>query len=291
MLSTNYLNDNYNFVLGGVNISVDIDDGLSAEYRTKKYPESDKNALHYHSLYEIFFIFDDGIKITFEDGVKEYKNCIVCIPPNTRHFARRSFDYRVLFSCEATEHLGSNFADFFINKFASDKVFCATDIKPEFKGYLEELCELFYKQNSEIVTECVISRLKLIFYHLFSSVTTAEEKTDPRTGSNYIIINRMISGCTTPGNNVSLSTVAEALHLSEKQTSRLIYKYYGRPLSKIITEDKLDYAAYLLTYTTIPISEVGFKCNFHSESYFYISFKQKFGYTPLQYRNKQQKTN
>ena len=33
--------------------------------------------------------------VAFENGIKEYKNCILCIPPNTKHFTPepRIFDY------------------------------------------------------------------------------------------------------------------------------------------------------------------------------------------------------
>ena len=40
----------------------------------EKYPESNKKSLHYHPLHEVFFVFDEGISVMFENGIKEYKN-------------------------------------------------------------------------------------------------------------------------------------------------------------------------------------------------------------------------
>ena len=278
------LNANYSFAFGGMNFSVDIDDSLDFEYRLKKYPVFVKNALHYHSLHEIFFVFDSSLKITFEDGEREYKNCIVCLPPQIKHFAHRTLDYRILFSCSKKEQTDEAFTDFFTKKFASDGIFCISDITPKTKVYLEELRDLFYEQKNKVTKECIIARLKLIFYHIFNCATAPEKEDDPYTQSNYITIDRLISQCTSPSINVSLENIANELHLSEKQTSRLIHKYYGKSLPTLITEGKLDYAAYLLTYTDMQISEVAASSNFNSENHFFAVFKKRFGTTPLSYR-------
>ena len=175
------LGANYSFTFGGVNFSVDIDDSLFSDYRTKKYPENIKNALHFHSLYEIFFVFDNSMTITYEYGTTEYKNCIVCLPPKTKHFAHRSSDYRLLFSCNAKEHTSDDFADFFTKILASRGVLCITDITPETKACLEQLCSFYYTQKNKITTECAVAALKLIFYHIFTCATPPKEADDLHT--------------------------------------------------------------------------------------------------------------
>lgn len=274
----------FSFTFGGVNFSVDIDDSLAAEYRTKKYPENIKNALHFHPLYEIFFVFDDSMTITYENGATEYKNCIVCLPPKTKHFAHRSSDYRILFSCNKKELTGDDFADFFTKKLTQSGVLCIPDITPETKACLEELCRFYYTQKDKITTECIVATLKLILYHIFTCSAPAQKTDDLHTQSTYIMIDSIMSRCTMPGIDVSLCGIANALHLSEKQTSRLIHKYYGKPLSKLIAEGRLDYAAFLLTYTDKPISDIITESNFNSANYFYSLFKQRYGCTPLNYR-------
>lgn len=276
----------YSFTFGGVNFNIDIDDSLSAEYITKKYPENIKNALHFHSLYEIFFVFDDNMTVTYESGATEYKNCIVCLPPKTKHFAHRSSDYRILFSCSKKELTGDDFADFFTNTIASGGVLCISDITPEVKVCLEELCRFYYAQKDKITEECIIATLKLILYHTFACAAPSQKTDDLYTQSTYIVIDSIISRCTTPGIDVSLLGIANALHLSEKQTSRLIHKYYGKPLSKLIAEGRLDYAAFLLTYTDKPISDIITESNFNSANYFYSLFKERYGCTPYQYRKR-----
>ena len=97
-MNKKYLNANYTFTLGQTSLTVEIDDSLSAEYRAKNSPEPHNKMLHYHPMHEIFFVFDREIRISLEDGIGEYKNSIVCLPPNTKHFTHRSTDYRILIS-------------------------------------------------------------------------------------------------------------------------------------------------------------------------------------------------
>ena len=130
-MSDSYINSKYNFTLSGVNFTAEIDDSLSAEYRAKKYPPASKKTLHSHPLHELFFVFDDGIKINLENEVLEYKNCIISFPPNTKHFTERISDYRLLFSCSIKEKNGDKLADFFLKKFTSNDICCIPVIKPE----------------------------------------------------------------------------------------------------------------------------------------------------------------
>ena len=66
--------------------------------------------------------------------------------------------------------------------------------------------------------------------------------------------------------------------------AHIVKKYYGKSLSQVINDEKLGYASYLLTATSLPISDVAIQSNFHSDNYFFQKFKDHFGETPLQYR-------
>ena len=283
-MDSKQINAKYTFTMGGINFDVEIDDSLSAEYRAKKYPESNKKSLHYHPLHEVFFVFDEGISVVFEDGTKEFKNCILCIPPNTKHFTNRTSDYRLLFSCNANGPVKDGFSNFFKNIFTSS-IFCVPAIKQDVKDFLRELFFHFNNPQTVVIDEVIVSFLKILFFHIYI-LNGAPFLRNEKYGkeSRYIVISRLVNECTTPGNDVTLSTIAEELHLSEKQVSKIIFKYYGKPLSEVITEEKLEYALYLLSTTNTPITEIAYKCNFHSENYFYHLFKKKFGVTPLKYR-------
>ena len=59
----------YNFTIGSIKFRVEIDDSFSSEHLNINYLYKEKKTLHYHSLYELFFFFDDEINITFKDKI------------------------------------------------------------------------------------------------------------------------------------------------------------------------------------------------------------------------------
>ncbi|MBQ8229432.1 MAG: helix-turn-helix transcriptional regulator [Clostridia bacterium] len=85
---------------------------------------------------------------------------------------------------------------------------------------------------------------------------------------------------------VTLSTVAKALFLSEKQVARILKKDFGCTLSGLIQEKKLSAAAILLRNTEKTVAEIAEELNFQTESYFFVLFKKKYGCTPLGYRKR-----
>ena len=280
-----FINANYRFSLGGINFSVDIDNSLSSKHTNTAGFEENEEILHYHSIHELFFVFDEQMSIATENKTEFYQNEVVCIPPKIRHMSRRSLDFRILFSFSEKER-GDRISKVFRQCFASKTIFGIPITAPELKAYFDTLCTYFYNPKNELSTECVISLLKLIFSRIIEGLLP-EEKKEPTNVSTCINLNLIIHEAMIPGNDPTLSNVAEFLHLSKKQASRVIQKYYGKSLKQVIIEEKLYYATYLLSSTDLPISEIAFKCNFNSTVNFHAVFKKNLGCTPLQYRKRQ----
>ena len=87
--------------------------------------------------------------------------------------------------------------------------------------------------------------------------------------------------------NISLETLAGILHLSTKQTARIIQKIYGKSFRECLTQTRLQVAKRLLTDTNKDIKDIAFNVGFQSYNGFYMSFKNFIGITPLEYRKKQ----
>ena len=282
-----YSNSSYKFAFGDVNFQVDIDDSLSSELRKNNSLVTKEKLLHSHPFYELFFFFEEGAEIVFEKETKKYQNTGVCLPPGLKHYTLRSRDYRILFSYSSKNDSKNSFKSF-ISEFLASKSLCHIPIDtPSLKEYLKELCELFYSRQNELDNEAIISILKCIFHRIYSLYVknSSEKKQNYFTNeSRYITVQSLISDCTSRENNVTISTIADSLCLSKKQTARLILKYYGKPLSEVVTDEKLNYAVYLLKNTNHSIYDIAIECNFHSYSYFCFRFKKKFGCVPLQYR-------
>ena len=280
-------NASYSFSLGDINFQVDVDETLSLEKRKKEYTESDDKDFHDHPFYEIFFVFDDEMKITFEKETNKYRECVVCLPPNVKHYSVRATDYRILFLYNRKNASKGNFENFISNVLATDSICKIPNISPDIAFYMTELSKVFYSQKQELDREVIVSLLKCIFYSLYllyEDREPAKQNDYYLNESRYIIISSLVKASATKGNDITLTTVADALCLSKKQASRLIFKYYGKALSEVVTEEKLNYAAYLLKNTELSAYDIAFESNFHSYSYFCRRFTEKFGCVPLSYR-------
>ena len=53
---------------------------------------------------------------------------------------------------------------------------------------------------------------------------------------------------------------------------------------------RLDYAAKLLRTTQLTVMEVMYKSGFSNKSYFYREFQKQYGFSPKDYRTKEQKS-
>lgn len=82
---------------------------------------------------------------------------------------------------------------------------------------------------------------------------------------------------------LSIANLASELHLSTRQCSRILQKYYGMSFGKLLLVTRLRFTECLLLQTERPISEICELCGL-SEPYLVRSFKEVYGLTPAQYR-------
>ncbi len=88
-------------------------------------------------------------------------------------------------------------------------------------------------------------------------------------------------------NNLTLLTVANALHISKSYLSRLFQKVTGERFSDYLKSVRLKKACQLLAETQLTNEQIIDSCGFHDVPTFYKVFKAQFSITPYQYRLKQ----
>lgn len=84
--------------------------------------------------------------------------------------------------------------------------------------------------------------------------------------------------------NLSLTSLAESLHLSRRQTERLIQKLYNKTFHEKKLEARMSAASLMLKDSTMSITAIAEAAGFSSQEYFSNSFKKYFGVSPRQYR-------
>ncbi len=88
--------------------------------------------------------------------------------------------------------------------------------------------------------------------------------------------------------NLSLKEYARISSRSLAAFKREFYEYYHITPGKWLTTKRLKHASILLHTTKQSISEIAFNSGFENVSHFSRIFKEKYGLSPLQYRNKQE---
>ena len=271
----------YRFKMNNVTITVDLDSSFhKLSFADEPNMISYIKYQHYHIAHELFFVEESPITLLADGKAYEYKNCILSIPPKFNHLSFRQKDYRILFSFSYDEEKSNSFANF-LKTIGDSSSPQKLEIDSDIISYIRELSNIVTSKSS-MSEEVALSILKLIFYKIYVLNTHKQNDSAPSTSESYILkIDKIINSFQ---NDINLQTVADSLHLSTKQTSRIIAKAYKKSLSELLKEKRLNVACLLLRHTDKTISEIVEYVNFPSESYFYFQFKKTFGCTPYKYK-------
>lgn len=82
----------------------------------------------------------------------------------------------------------------------------------------------------------------------------------------------------------TLTELAERLHYDVAFLSKEIKKYTGSTYTELVQTKRLSQAAYLLTHTTMQVSDISAAVGYENISYFHRVFQKKYGMTPRKYR-------
>ena len=86
--------------------------------------------------------------------------------------------------------------------------------------------------------------------------------------------------------DISSRSAAEAVGLNPSYFSHLFKTETGMTYNSYLREKRLEYAANLLMLGDYGVSEVCFECGFNSASNFLKAFKEKYGVSPQNYKQK-----
>ena len=89
-----------------------------------------------------------------------------------------------------------------------------------------------------------------------------------------------------PLQNITVTDVADYLHISRSHLYGLFKKHLGTTPQAFLTSAKIINARELLTITDIPVSSVAFSCGYQNPFAFSRAFKKETGMTPREYREK-----
>lgn len=157
---------------------------------------------------------------------------------------------------------------------------------PVLAGYFQSMLTHFEQKNKPLN-----ALLELKFKELLISIITSDNN---QSLSSYFV---ELAGYELPSLsrimeqnycfNLSLEAYARLCHRSLSSFKRDFQSHYNTTPGKWLLAKRLDRAAILLHNESVNVSQVAYECGFEDTSHFSRTFKDKFGATPLNYRNQQ----
>ena len=85
---------------------------------------------------------------------------------------------------------------------------------------------------------------------------------------------------------LTLDEIARSGNLSRSKCCRVFKKYVRQSPMEFVNSYRLECSERLLATTDLEVTEIGISCGFNHLSYFSKLFREKYGCTPRNYRNK-----
>lgn len=158
------------------------------------------------------------------------------------------------------------------------------------------IIQAIYDKNPDIRHEKILKSANILFYAknsrdmitLFQKsvremLENMENKTEDESGIILKIKNLVEKEYM---HDISLNDVADRVNLAPAYVSYVFKKETGTTLIKYITEIKMEKARLLLEEDCLKINQIAKACGYENPSYFNRTFKNYFGLTPRQYKER-----
>lgn len=250
------------------------------------------SARHMHLFHEIHYIKCGASCIENDSNEKFYlKSEDICIIPSGVYHSvcllSQPFE-RVCIFFDISKKDGADCDTYscFSKIFSTDKIKILTNTLP----YWDKICSLF--SEIDIVDSIIKEKLKhltsLIFIDFYEknreNVYLETEETLKYSGEIRLKIEEFLSE--SPINQLKLENLADTLHLSTRQTDRLIKKYTGQCFRDIVVGIKTETAKELIATSQLSFKIIAEQVGYSSYSGFCNSFKKVTGITPQKYKQK-----
>ncbi len=268
---------------------INIGDMMLSVIDSNEFIEDSRCEMHFHSVFELQYVQSGSMQIrtagksdTVDEG--EY----VIIPPNCFHSTKNvdAEKYAFLFSLNFLPKANSASSEY---RYYNGILGCMEGVS---------LCK------NSTVADCInriigirrsrssAHKLKIIFGMLLMAVAEDISGTENDViNENVCDVNETLYKQKLRGvvgdyisrfcnENEILASVAEILHMSERNTARIIKDIFGVPLSSLVLNQRMVYAKELILDSELSLSGIAEKVGYRQYNTFYKAFKKYYGVSP-----------
>lgn len=242
---------------------------------------------HKHYFMEFHWVYAGEETVVCQDPQREYllrPGQILMIPQEIYHnvITKNGTVERICFnfSAEAAEPGKSAILELYKS---ADKPMVFED--PVAAGFLEQCRQLLQRPESPLMENrqgvLLLNAALQLFSRLPSARIIAPGSASNAQRQRWIIEEYVESNFT---QTEGMAGLAEALHLSEKQSRKLVRKFLGEDFKTVIVRRRMELAAIYLAQPEKSLEEIAWQVGYRSYSGFQLCFKRYYGVTPSEKR-------
>ena len=278
----------YSLTYGNSLFTFILDDAFEYPNSPTDYVIDDTDCIiHFHTHYELFYVYEGEITFQLESQIKALiKGDLLIVSPEYFH--------RIVSSDK-----GKSFnLNFVINKSEEKtdfKIYSALkNVLSDNYLYIQKAEELYPALNA-ILNKLTEAQTYDICLNLYDFVTVflrvlKNNYTFPKSKQSslnskikrdhklHLLLNNFYN------TDLSIDYIAKMLHLSVRQTNRIIHKNYNCGFREIIRSLRMNQAATLLTDTDMKITDIAQSVGYSSICSFYNAFSQYYNQKPTDFR-------
>ncbi len=137
---------------------------------------------------------------------------------------------------------------------------------------------LNHQQNKRSINEITMGLLLLELINHMDTVETNHHS------KGQILTIQVLGYIESNYKDGELTKLASRLHYDSAFLSKEIKRYTGSTYTELVQEKRLSQAAYLLTHTAMPVSDIAGAVGYENISFFHRKFQEKYRMTPRRYR-------
>lgn len=160
-------------------------------------------------------------------------------------------------------------------------------------SHITSIQEKIHDMIKELLNPTIFSQSRLKFQMGLLLIDLAEHAecalSQSTSMSDHHVLIQVLNKIETDFKDVQLDHLANELHMSNYQLSKLIKSSTGKTFKQLLQERRIHEAKTLLINSEALIEDISYAIGYENISYFYRLFKQRVGVTPSKFRCKKSK--
>lgn len=242
-----------------------------------------------HNNYEFMYILDGTCRQTVDGKQQVCKkgDCYFQKPYVMRYedYSTAYFAMTLFLSTDYMQNILSNhlmyrdYTNFFLCPKYENPIYAS-----EIWFILEQVTRLFQDSVASGKDELLRGYLRRMF-HLLNN-TACYDVISSKKEKNTALFDRIVSLMQMSHGRITRHQMEEQLNYSGDYLNTIVKKYTNMNISQYRNMFALQRASYLLLNTTKTIAEICMELQFSDRTYFYRIFKERYGITPKEYRQR-----